>query len=96
MQILRKEKELCDELSILFKQRKNTANLDKNGEQIEKMMSKIQKECPNFEKHYNNSFKQAMGIIKEREQGKTKTQSQTQYQGRSAWYNETHTKIHGF
>ena len=84
LQILRKEKELCDELSILFKQRKNTANLDKNGEQIEKMMSKIQKECPNFEKHYNNSFKQAMGIIKEREQGKTKTQSQTQYQGRSA------------
>ena len=82
LQTLRKKKEYCDELNILFKQRKNTSNLDRNTDEIEKMMKKIQKETPDFEKHYNTSFKQAMGIIKDREQGKT--QSQSQYQGRSA------------
>ena len=67
---LRLQKQFSDDLNILFKQRTSTTNLDNNTKDIEKLVQKIQKQAPNFEKNYATSFKQAMGIINEK--GKTK------------------------
>ena len=77
---LRLQKQFSDDLNILFKQRTSTTNLDNNTKDIEKLVQKIQKQAPNFEKNYATSFKQAMGIINE----KGKTNEYTQYQSRSA------------
>ena len=77
---LRLQKQFSDDLNILFKQRTSTTNLDNNTKDIEKLVQKIQKQAPNFEKNYATSFKQAMGIINE----KGKTNENTQYQSRSA------------
>lgn len=77
---LRLQKQFSDDLNILFKQRTSTTNLDNNTKDIEKLVQKIQKQAPNFEKNYATSFKQAMGIINE----KGKTNENTQFQNRSA------------
>lgn len=77
---LRLQKQFSDDLNILFKQRTSTTNLDNNTKDIEKLVQKIQKQTPNFEKNYATSFKQAMGIINE----KGKANENTQYQSRSA------------
>lgn len=77
---LRLQKQFSDDLNILFKQRTSTTNLDNNTKDIEKLVQKIQKQAPNFEKNYATSFKQAMGIINE----KGKTNENTQFQSRSA------------
>ena len=77
---LRLQKQFSDDLNILFKQRTSTTNLDNNTKDIEKLVQKIQKQAPNFEKNYATSFKQAMGIINE----KGKANENTQYQSRSA------------
>ena len=77
---LRLQKQFSDDLNILFKQRTSTTNLDNNTKDIEKLVQKIQKQAPNFEKNYATSFKQAMGIINE----KGKSNENTQYQSRSA------------
>lgn len=77
---LRLQKQFNDDLNILFKQRTSTTNLDNNTKDIEKLVQKIQKQAPNFEKNYATSFKQAMGIINE----KGKTNENTQFQSRSA------------
>ena len=77
---LRLQKQFSDDLNILFKQRTSTTNLDNNTKDIEKLVQKIQKQAPNFEKNYATSFKQAMGIINE----KGKANENTQFQSRSA------------
>lgn len=77
---LRLQKQFSDDLNILFKQRTSTTNLDNNTKDIEKLVQKIQKQAPNFEKNYATSFKQAMGIINE----KGKANENTQYQSKSA------------
>ena len=77
---LRLQKQFNDDLNILFKQRTSTTNLDNNTKDIEKLVQKIQKQAPNFEKNYATSFKEAMGIINE----KGKTNENTQFQNRSA------------
>lgn len=77
---LRLQKQFSDDLNILFKQRTSTTNLDNNTKDIEKLVQKIQKQAPNFEKNYATSFKQAMDIINE----KGKANENTQYQSRSA------------
>lgn len=77
---LRLQKQFSDDLNILFKQRTSTTNLDNNTKDIEKLVQKIQKQAPNFEKNYATSFKEAMDIINE----KGKTNENTQYQSRSA------------
>ena len=77
---LRLQKQFSDDLNILFKQRTSTTNLDNNTKDIEKLVQKIQKQAPNFEKNYATSFKQAMDIINE----KGKTNENTQFQSRSA------------
>ena len=54
-----------------------------SSNKIEDLMKQANKEVPNFAKTYPNTFKRAESIVKlGKEQGKT--QSQTQYQGRSA------------
>ena len=81
-QELKKQYKFYQNLDILFKQRKNTTNLDNNTKDISKLMQKIQKESPEFQNNYASTFKEAMNIM----QGKDKTQekTQSQYQGRSA------------
>lgn len=75
---LKQQHNFYQKLDLLFAQRKNTTNLKANTQEIEKLIQRIQKEAPNFEKNYANSFKEALNIT----QGKDKIQAQ--YQSRSA------------
>lgn len=75
---LKQEHDFHKKLDLLFTQRKSTTNLKANTQEIEKLIQRIQKEAPNFEKNYANSFKEALNIA----QGKDKIQAQ--YQSRSA------------
>lgn len=54
---LKQEHDFHKKLDLLFTQRKSTTNLKANTQEIEKLIQRIQKEAPNFEKNYANSFK---------------------------------------
>lgn len=60
---LQKDFELYNELNLLLTQRKFTTNLNANTQDIEKLILKIQKESPNFNKTYPNQLKEAQNII---------------------------------
>ena len=81
-QELKKQNQFYQDLGILFKQRQSTTNLEANTNEISKLIQKIQKESPEFQNNYANTFKQAMTIIQNKDKTQEKTQSQ--YQGRSA------------
>lgn len=79
-QEITKQYKFYQDFDILFKQRESTTNLESNTNAISKLYAKVQKESPDFQKNYANTFKKATTIL----QGKDKTQEKTQYQGRSA------------
>lgn len=77
-QELKQQHDFYKKLDLLFTQRKNTTNLKNNTQEIAKLIQQIQKEAPNFEKNYANTFKEALKIANSKEQAKE------HYQGRSA------------
>lgn len=65
---LEKEHHFYKEVTLLLNKRNNTNNLNANTEELQKLFNKINKESPNFAKHYENTFKTIENMFKGNEQ----------------------------